>query len=341
MSISPGIPGIYLFLLQFNDITLRVGYFGNLPIHILPPNSALTFFIAICAINAANSTNIALPSNSTSNSSSDGTICTPTAGLNATDLSAGLFAGDSGVVPILKLALTLQRDILVPLILLAAILMLFAAILFALAKLTQKKLSDPATAAAAEKKLNIFKPATVATMWMAVCVAFAAAVATTMSVGALNSIIPVFATNMRVTGGKLLQSLQYLAFVFGALFALGATLMLASSGSEQQPGTTGDDYPPNEKNFEQGEFDEPMEGQDQQQYPEGEYPEGQYPEGQDPEGQYPEGQYPEGGYGEEQQQQYAEGQEDYDQQQGQPYPEDGEYDQEAYAQQQQQQQPYQ
>ena len=218
--------------------------------------------------------------------------------------------------------------------------MLFAAILFVLAKLTQMKLRDPNTTGSAQKKLGIFKPATVASMWMAVCVAFAAAVATTMSVGGLNFIIPVLATNISVTGGKLLQALQYLAFVFGALFALGATLMLATGGSEQHPGMMGDEYPQDEKNFEQGEYDDPMmqqegmEGQGQQQYPEGEYPEGQYPEGQ-----YPEGQYPEGEYGGEQQQ-YAEGQEDYGQQQGQPYPEGGEYDQADYTQQQQRQQPY-
>jgi Ca2+ regulator and membrane fusion protein Fig1 len=271
---------------------------------------------AICAVDAANTTSIAPSSNGTSNSS-DGTVCTTTASFNASDLSVNLFGSSSDVVPILDLALILQRKILVPLILLAAILMMFAAILFALAKLTQMKLRDPNTAGPAAKKLSIFKPATVATMWMAVCVAFAAAVATTMAVGALNFIIPVLATNISVTGGRMLQAFQYLAFVFGALFALGATLMLASTSSEQpRDGMMGDEYPQDEKNFDQGDYDESMMQQD---------PNMEGMEGQE------QGQYPEGEYGEEQQQQYAEGQDEYGQQQ-QQYAEGGEYAQGGYAQ---------
>lgn len=204
--------------------------------------------------------------------------------------------------------------------------MLFAAILFALAKLSQKKLLDPNTAGPAQKKLSIFKPATVATMWMAVCVAFAAAVATTMAVGALNFIIPVLATNISVTGGRMLQAFQYLAFVFGALFALGATLMLASSSSEQpRDGMMGEGYPHDEKNFEQGDYDDSMMQQQQQE---------QGMEGMDGQEQ---GQYPQGEYDENQQQQYVEGQDEYGQQQGE-YAEGAEYPQDAYAQQQAQEQ---
>jgi hypothetical protein len=30
VSVSPGIPSLYLFLLKVNQVTLRVGYFGNI-----------------------------------------------------------------------------------------------------------------------------------------------------------------------------------------------------------------------------------------------------------------------------------------------------------------------
>jgi hypothetical protein len=229
--------------------------------------------------------------------------------------------------------LILQRQILVPLIIVAGFLMLFGAVLFALVKMTQMKLKNPEIWASTMKQLSIFKPATLATIWMSVCFAFAAAVASTMAVGALNFIIPVLATNISVTGGRLLQALQYVAFIFGALFGLGATFLLPEK-LEQQQGMEGEEYPQDEKSLGEASADdptmmqegqEPMEGQEQsmegqeqpmegqeQQY--GEYPDGQYPEGQYPEGQYPEGQG---------QQQYAEGQE---------YAEGGEYAQGEYAQ---------
>jgi hypothetical protein len=218
--------------------------------------------------------------------------------------------------------------------------MLFGAVLFALVKMTQMKLKNPETWASTMKQLSIFKPATLATIWMSVCFAFAAAVASTMAAGALNFIIPVLATNMSVTGGRLLQALQYVAFIFGALFGLGATFLLPEK-LEQQQGMEGEEYPQDEKSLGEASADdptmmqegqEPMEGQEQpmegqeQQYGENQYPDGQYPDGQYPEGQYPEGQ---------EQQQYAEGQE---------YAEGGEYAQGDYAQQQeyqQQQQQYQ
>lgn len=235
--------------------------------------------------------------------------------------------------------------------------MLFGAVLFALVKMTQMKLKNPETWASTMKQLSIFKPATLAIIWMSVCFAFAAAVASTMAAGALNFIIPVLATNISVTGGRLLQALQYVAFIFGALFGLGATFLLPER-LEQQQGMEGEEYPQDEKSLGEASADdptmmqdgqEPMEGQEQpmegqeqpmegqqQQYGEDQYPDGQYPDGQYPEGQYPDGQYPEGQYPEgQEQQQYAEGQE---------YAEGGEYAQGDYAQQQeyqQQQQQYQ
>lgn len=138
------------------------------------------------------------------------------------------------MVPILDLALILQRKILVPLILVAAFLMLFGAIFFALAKVTQMKLKDMNTFDSAMKQLGIFKPATLAMLWMSVLFAFGAAVASNMAIGALNFIIPVLAINITVTGGRILQAFQYLSFIFGALFALGATLMLADKLEQQQ-----------------------------------------------------------------------------------------------------------
>lgn len=183
------------------------------------------------------------------------TICVPTFGLNATELSVELFGGEDEVVPVLEFALILQRRVLVPIILVAALLMLFGAIFFALAKVTQMKLKDPNTFEAAMKKLKIFKPATLATLWMSVLFAFAAAVASTMAIGALNFIIPVLATNISVTGGRVLQAFQYLSFIFGAMFALGATLMLKDR-LEQQQGMIGDQYP------QEGGDEYPQEGEE-------------------------------------------------------------------------------
>jgi hypothetical protein len=257
----------------------------------------------------------------------DGTVCVPTFGFNATDLSNKLF-GENGndVVPILELALTLQRKILVPIILIASFLMLFGAIFFALAKVTQMKLKDPNTFESATKQLKIFKPVTFAMLWMSVMLAFAAAVASSMSVGALNFIIPVLATNISVTGGKMLQALQYLSFFLGALFALGATIMLGDKLEQQEGMTPGEEYPSGgEKSLDDESYDESMMQQGEQQGMEG-------MEGQ--EQQYPEGEYPP------EQQEYAEGQE-YPQE-GQPYPDGGEYPrQEEYGEQPVQQQQYQ
>jgi Ca2+ regulator and membrane fusion protein Fig1 len=273
--------------------------------------------VAVCAVDAANSTNALLPTNGTA---SDGTICVPTLGLNASDLNDKLFGSSGDVVPILDLALILQRKILVPLIIVATFLMLFGAILFALTKVTQMKLKNPESYQGTMKQLSIFKPATLAMIWMSVLFAFAAAVASTMGVGALNFIIPVLATNISVTGGKILQAFQYLSFILGALFAIGATLML-SDPLEQQPGMGGEEFPPEgEKNLEDGSLDESMQQEGQM--------EGQV------EGEAQQ-QYAEGEYGE-QQQQYAEGQEGYDEQQ-QQYAEGGEYAQDEYTQQQQEQ----
>jgi Ca2+ regulator and membrane fusion protein Fig1 len=257
----------------------------------------------------------------------DGTVCVPTFGFNATDLSNKLF-GQNGddVVPILELALTLQRKILVPIILIASFLMLFGAIFFALAKVTQMKLKDPNTFESAIKQLKIFKPVTLAMLWISVMLAFAAAVASSMSVGALNFIIPVLATNISVTGGKMLQALQYLSFFLGALFALGATIMLGDKLEQQEGMTPGEEYPSGgEKSLDDESYDESMMQQGEQQGMEG-------MEGQ--EQQYPEGEYPP------EQQEYAEGQE-YPQE-GQPYPDGGEYpQQEEYGEQPDQQQQYQ
>lgn len=192
------------------------------------------------------------------------------------------------------------------------------------------KLKDPNAFAGAMKQLSIFKPATLAFLWMSVAFAFAAAVASTMAVGALNFIIPVLATNISVTGGRILQAFQYLSFIFGALFALGATMMLADKLEQQQEGTMMDgQYPEGEKNLDQESYDESMMQEGQQQPMEGQ-------EGQEPP-------YPEGQYGEEQQQQQqyaeaAEGQE-YDPQQ--QYAAGGEQAQAEYAQQQEQQLQYQ
>ena len=260
----------------------------------------------------------------------------------------------------------LQRDILIPLILLAALLMLFGAILFALSKVTQMKLKNPTTWDSAMKQLKIFKPLTLSLLWLSVLFAFGAAVGSTMGIGALNFIIPVLATNISVTAGKMLQAFQYLGFIFSAIFAVGATLML-SDKAEQQQGyggdqqAYGDEYPGGEKGLEAGEYDETLaqqegqypEGAAEGQYPEGQYPEGaegQYPDGQVPEGaegQYPEGadgQYPEGYPEGAEGQQYAEGAEGQYGAEGYPegqYPEGAEYppeqyDEAAYAQQQQQ-----
>lgn len=237
--------------------------------------------------------------------------------------------------------------------------MLFGAIFFALAKVTQMKLKDPNAYAGAMKQLSIFKPATLATLWISVLFAFAAAVASTMAIGALNFIIPVLATNISVDGGKVLQALQYLSFLVGALFALGATIML-SDKLEQQQGLIGDeDSQQNEKSPEEQAYDEsmmpqgdqPLEGMEGQEGQEGQMEGMEGMEGQ--EQQYREVQYGEDGqplYGEDGQPLYAEGAEgqEYAQQQdeqqyaeGGEYPQ-GEYSQEEYDQQQyqQQQQPY-
>ncbi|KAF7512080.1 hypothetical protein GJ744_002793 [Endocarpon pusillum] len=320
VSTSPGIPSLYLFLLKVNEITLRVGYF------------------AVCAVDTANTTSIPVSQNGTANAT-DGTICVPTVGLNSSDLSIQLFGNSGDVVPILDLALTLQREILVPLVLVATFLMLFGAIFFALVKVTQMKLKNPSAFEGAMKQLNIFKPATLATLWTSVLFAFAAAVASTMGIGALNFIIPVLATNISVDGGKVLQALQYMSFILGALFALGATVMLGDQ-LEQQQGVLGDEYSQQnekavaEQSYEeqmmqqQGQMDGQMEGMEgqEQQYPDGAYGE----EGQ---------QYPNGAYGEEGQQyaQEMEGQEYAQQQEGQ-YAGGDEYAQAEYAQQQQLQQ---
>jgi hypothetical protein len=253
-------------------------------------------------------------------------------------LSVKLLGNSGDVLPTLELALTLQRQILVPLVLVATFLMLFGAILFALAKVTQMKLKDPSAFAGAMKQLGIFKPATLAMIWMSVLFSFAAAVASTMAIGALNFIIPVLATNISVTGGKLLQALQYLSFLVGALFALGATIML-SDKLEQQQGLIGEEGSPLDEKSREG-----MEGQEGQ--------EGQM-DGQEVQNE-PQLQYGEDGqplYDEEGQPIYApaqgyEQQQD-EQQQQQPYAEGGEYPQEGaeytpeeYAQMQQQQQQY-
>jgi hypothetical protein len=171
--------------------------------------------------------------------------------------------------------------------------MLIGAVFFILAKLTQMKLNKPEAAASAMKQLGIYKPATLSILWISVCFAFAAAIASTMAVGALNFIIPVLATNISVTSGKLLQAFQYVSFVFAVVFSLGATLFLGDAGDQQQ-GMMGDEYPLDaEKNM---EFDQ---GMQEGQYGEGQYPDQQY-EGQEQyaqEGQYEQQQY-------EQQQQY-------------------------------------
>ena len=270
--------------------------------------------VAVCAVDAANTTNIPVSQNGTANAT-DGTICVPTFGFNASDLSNKLF-GNGDVAPILELALTLQRKILVPIILVAAFLMLFGAIFFVLVKVTQMKLKDPNAFEGAMKQLKIFKPATLATLWISVLFAFAAAVAATMAVGALNFIIPVLATNISVTGGKMVQAFQYLSFFISASFALGATVML-SDQLEQQQGMIGGEYPSQgEKGFDEQSYDESMMQQ------------GQAMEGQEGlEQQYAEGQYGEDG------QPYAEADE-YGQQQ--QYAEGDEYAQAEYAQQQQQ-----
>lgn len=228
-------------------------------------------------------------------------------------------------MPVLDLALTLQREILVPLVLVASFLMLFGAIFFALVKVTQMKLKNPSAFEGAMKQLNIFKPATLATLWTSVLFAFAAAVASTMGIGALNFIIPVLATNISVDGGKVLQALQYMSFILGALFALGATILLGDQ-LEKQQGVLGDEYPQqNEKSLEEQSYEEQMMQQQGQM-------DGQM---QGMEGQ--EQQYPEGPYGEEGQQyaQEMEGQEYAQQQEGQ-YAEADEYAQAEYAQQQEQ-----
>jgi Ca2+ regulator and membrane fusion protein Fig1 len=261
----------------------------------------------------------------------DGTVCVPTFGFNATELSGKLFGSNDDVVPILDLALNLQQKILVPLVLVAAFLIVFGAIFFALTKVMQMKLKDPNTWGSAMKQISIFKPATLVTIWMSVIFGFAAAVASTMAVGALNFIIPVLATNISVTGGKILQTFQYLAFVFGLLFAFGASAFIGDK-LEQQEGMIGDQYPTDEKGLDQ-EYDDsmmPQEGMEGMEGQEGQYPEGEYPEGQYPEG--PEG--VEGQYGEDQQ--YGDAQE-YAQQE-QQYAEGGEYAQDAEQQQYQQQQ---
>lgn len=221
----------------------------------------------------------------------DGTICVPTLGLNATELSVELFGAEDDVMPVLELALTLQRRILVPIILVAAFLMLFGAIFFALAKVTQMKLKDANTYESAMKQIKIFKPATLGTLWMSVLFAFAAAVASTMAVGALNFIIPVLATNINVTGGRVLQAFQYLSFILGALFALGATLMLQDS-PQQQAGVTGDQYPQVGDEYPQEGDEYPREGDEYP--PEGEeYDQGgeKAEGGLEEDGQYPQEDY--------------------------------------------------
>ena len=248
-------------------------------------------------------------------------------------------------MPILNLALTLQRKILVPLLLIATFLMLFGAILFALAKVTQMKLKDPNAFAGTMKQLGIFKPASLAMIWMSVLFGFAAAVASTMAIGALNFIIPVLATNITVTGGKLLQALQYLSFLVGALFALGATIMLSDKLEQQQGLIREEGSPLDEKSREGME-----EGQEDQEGQEGQM--GQM-DGQEPQNE-PQLQYGEDGqplYDEEGQPIYAPAQEYEEQpdQQQQPqqdteggeYPQEGvEYTPEEYEQMQQQQQQY-
>lgn len=317
ISTSPGIPALFLFLLQVDQITLRVGYFGKHPAP-LQTQSPLTL-PALCSLN-----NATAPDPASNSTSSDGTVCVSTLGTKPEDLASGLYGNTNpDVVSVLSLALKLQRDVLIPLIILAAILIFLGAAIFALLKITQMKLTkavDPSTAPATLSKIKIFKPIALALLWVGVLFAFGAAIGSTMGIGALNFIIPQLATNISVTAGKLLQTIQYMAFIFALLLAAAANVF-ASERVEREAEIAGgaggiggarefgDPEPYNaEKGVEGGEYD--PNGQDpfadpsqdpSQQYPDGvdpsQYPDGQYPEGVDP-SQYPEGvdpaQYPDG-----------------------------------------------
>ncbi len=226
---------------------------------------------------------------------------------------------------------------MVPLILVSSFLTIFGAVFFALVKVLQMKLKNPSAFEGAMKQLNIFKPATLATLWISVLFAFAAAVASTMGIGALNFIIPVLATNITVEGGKILQTLQYMSFVLGAIFALGATVMLGDQ-LEQQQAPLGDEYPlQNEKSPEEQAYEEQMMQQQQQDQMGGqvEGQEQQYAEGQQYAGGMEEQEYAQQQQ-QQQQQQYAEGDE-YAQQYAQQVEQQ---QQQLQQQQQQQQQPY-
>jgi hypothetical protein len=188
------------------------------------------------ALSASNSTS---GSNGTTGGSSENLVCVSTLGADPKQLSVDLFGTAGGVVPTLDLALNLQKKILAPIIIIAAVLMLVGAGLFALVKVTQMKLSNPELRENTIKQTAIFKPLALASIWMAVCFAFAAALSSTMATNALNFIIPVLATNIQVTGGSIVQAMQYLAFIFGGLFGLAATLFLPEA-LEQQAGLEGE-----------------------------------------------------------------------------------------------------
>lgn len=218
--------------------------------------------------------------------SSEDSLCTTTVGADADELSEELFgSNDEDVGPVLKLALDLQSDVLFPLILMATVLLLIGAILFVVTKIMQKKLQDPSSAPGAIKKSKMLKPAALAFIWLAAMIAFGAAVGSSMGISALNFIIPVLATNIRVTGGNVLQALQFIAFILCVVFGITATMLIGDPLEKQQQQLGGENGFNGENDFnveekQLGYDGSEMDGQQQQGVME--LPD-EMPEGMDPE----------------------------------------------------------